>query len=88
MILKILEHPDTFLRQESQPIEEVKPDTPSLVLFPSNYAYSHTALPVDSGTKYALVTWLGHGIDFDGMPPMYLPNGENKYAETRFQGDF
>ena len=68
--------------------EEVKPDTPSLVLFPSNYAYSHTALPVDSGTKYALVTWLGHGIDFDGMPPMYLPNGENKYAETRFQGDF
>ena len=27
MILKILKHPDTFLRQESQPIEEVKPDT-------------------------------------------------------------
>lgn len=67
--------------------EEVKPETPSLVLFPSNYAYSHTALPVESGTKYALVTWLGHPIDFDGMPPMYLPNGENKYAETRFHGD-
>lgn len=67
--------------------EEIKPDTPSLVLFPSNYAYAHTALPVESGTKYALVTWLGHMIDFDGMPPMYLPNGENKYAEVRFQGD-
>lgn len=67
--------------------EEIKPETPSLVLFPSNYAYSHTALPVESGTKYALVTWLGHQIDFDGMPPMYLPNGENKYAETRFHGD-
>lgn len=67
--------------------EEIKPDTPSLVLFPSNYAYSHTALPVESGTKYAIVTWLGHMIDFDGMPPMYLPNGENKYAEVRFHGD-
>lgn len=67
--------------------EEVKPTSPSLVLFPSNYAYSHTALPVDSGTKYAIVTWLGHPIDFDGMPPMYLPNGENKYADVRFHGD-
>lgn len=67
--------------------EEVKPTSPSLVLFPSNYAYSHTALPVDSGTKYAIVTWLGHQIDFDGMPPMYLPNGENKYAPVRFHGD-
>lgn len=67
--------------------EEIKPSSPSLVLFPSNYAYSHTALPVESGTKYALVTWLGHMIDFDGIPPMYLPNGENKYAEVRFQGD-
>ena len=59
----------------------VKPETPSLVLFPSNYAYTHTALPVVSGTKYAIVTWLGHQIDFDGIPPMWLPNGENKYFD-------
>ena len=31
MILKILEHPDTFLRQESHPIEEVKPGTQKLM---------------------------------------------------------
>jgi hypothetical protein len=49
----------------------IKPDKPSLVLFPSNYAYTHRAMPVISGTKYAIVTWLGHQIDFDGMPPMY-----------------
>jgi predicted 2-oxoglutarate/Fe(II)-dependent dioxygenase YbiX len=29
-----------------------------LILFPSNYAYSHIAHPVTSGTKYAMVTWI------------------------------
>jgi hypothetical protein len=54
--------------------EEVKPDKPSLVLFPANYAYTHQALPVTSGTKYAIVTWLGHQLDIANMPPMWLPN--------------
>lgn len=49
----------------------IKPDVPSLVLFPSNYAYTHTALPVIKGSKYAIVTWLGHPMDLDSMPPMY-----------------
>lgn len=53
--------------------EMVKPDKPSLVLFPSQWAYAHQAMPVISGTKYAIVTWLGHQIDFDGLPPMYVP---------------
>ena len=51
--------------------EMIKPDKPSLVLFPSNYAYVHQAMPVVKGTKYAIVTWLGHPMDFDGMPQMY-----------------
>ena len=37
----------------------LKVDTPSIVLFPSNYAYAHAAKPVFSGYKYAVVTWLG-----------------------------
>lgn len=53
----------------------IKPDKPSLVLFPSNYAYAHRAMPVIKGTKYAIVTWLGHVLDWDGMPGMYMPQG-------------
>jgi hypothetical protein len=37
---------------------KIKPEPGMLILFPSNYAYAHTAHPVTSGTKYALVTWL------------------------------
>lgn len=37
---------------------KIKPEPGMLVLFPSNYAYSHIAHPVTSGTKYALVTWI------------------------------
>ena len=55
--------------------EMIKPDKPALVLFPSNWAYAHKAMPVIEGTKYAIVTWLGHQIDFDGLPPMYIPEG-------------
>lgn len=55
--------------------ENIKPEKPSLVLFPSNYAYTHQAMPVVSGTKYAIVTWLGHRVDLDGMPNMYRPEG-------------
>lgn len=37
----------------------LKVETPSIALFPSNYAYKHAAKPVFSGYKYAIVTWLG-----------------------------
>lgn len=37
----------------------IKPSTPSIALFPSNYAYTHRAKAVLDGVKYAVVTWLG-----------------------------
>lgn len=37
---------------------KIKPEPGMLILFPSNYAYSHIAHPVTDGTKYALVTWI------------------------------
>jgi hypothetical protein len=37
---------------------KIKPEAGSLLLFPSNYAYSHIAHPVIEGTKYAIVTWI------------------------------
>lgn len=37
---------------------KIKPKAGTLILFPSNYAYSHIAHPVTSGTKYAIVAWL------------------------------
>lgn len=35
----------------------IKLNKNDLVLFPSNFPYTHIAHPVDSGTKYSLVTW-------------------------------
>jgi len=35
----------------------VHPENPAIVLFPSNYAYTHSAMPVTKGAKYILVTW-------------------------------
>lgn len=50
----------------------VKPEKPAIVLFPGNYAYLHSAMPVKSGVKYVLVTWMndmpvgfGPGIIYD-----------------------
>lgn len=37
---------------------KIKPEPGMLILFPSNFAYRHTAHPVTKGTKYALVTWI------------------------------
>jgi predicted 2-oxoglutarate/Fe(II)-dependent dioxygenase YbiX len=37
---------------------KIKPEPGMLLLFPSNYAYTHIAHPVTSGTKYAIVTWM------------------------------
>lgn len=38
---------------------KIKPKAGTLILFPSNYAYKHTAHPVISGIKYSITTW-GH----------------------------
>lgn len=37
---------------------KIKPKANSMILFPSNYAYIHQAHPINSGIKYAIVTWL------------------------------
>jgi predicted 2-oxoglutarate/Fe(II)-dependent dioxygenase YbiX len=37
---------------------KIKPNAGTLVLFPSNYAYSHIAHEVTDGIKYAIVTWI------------------------------
>jgi hypothetical protein len=37
---------------------KIKPLPGMMILFPSNYAYTHVAHPVTSGTKYAIVTWI------------------------------
>ena len=36
---------------------KIKLSAGSVVLFPSNFPYTHIAHPVESGTKYSLVTW-------------------------------
>lgn len=36
-----------------------KPSAGDVIVFPSNYTFSHIAHPVTSGTKYSLVTWVG-----------------------------
>jgi hypothetical protein len=35
----------------------ITPQAGTMVMFPSSFAYTHEALPVQSGTKYAIVTW-------------------------------
>lgn len=36
----------------------VKPNSPKLVLFPSNYIYTHASLPVTNGVRYVIVGWM------------------------------
>ena len=51
---------------------KVKPEKPSIVVFPSNYAYLHAALPVTEGEKIVLVTWCNDMPA--GYPPTVLHN--------------
>jgi len=37
---------------------KIKPTPGMMILFPSNFAYMHTAHPVKEGIKYSLVTWI------------------------------
>lgn len=39
---------------------KIKPKAGDLYLFPSSYIYSHSAMPVVSGTKYSIVTMLDY----------------------------
>jgi predicted 2-oxoglutarate/Fe(II)-dependent dioxygenase YbiX len=42
----------------------VKPKAGDLFVFPSNYMYVHRAMPVNSGTKYSIVTMLDYSDKF------------------------
>ena len=37
---------------------KIKPKAGQLILFPSNYIYNHTVLPVISGTRFCVVQWI------------------------------
>jgi hypothetical protein len=39
---------------------KIQPEAGDLYIFPSTYLFSHVALPVESGTKYSLVTMLDY----------------------------
>lgn len=41
-----------------------KPSAGDLAVFPSNYMYSHRAMPVSEGTKYSIVTMLDYDKKF------------------------
>lgn len=45
-----------------------------LVIFPSNYMYSHRAMPVEDGTKYSLVTMLDYSDKYH-KPEFYQETG-------------
>jgi len=36
---------------------KIKPQANQMIMFPSNYVYTHTIHPVLSGTRYAIVSW-------------------------------
>ncbi len=40
---------------------KVKPKTGSVIVFPSNWTHPHQSLSVETGVKYAFVSWLYHG---------------------------
>lgn len=50
------------------------PNAGDLVIFPSNYMYPHRAMPVESGTKYSLVTMLDYSDKFH-KPEFYKDTG-------------
>lgn len=53
---------------------KIKPEAGDLYLFPSNFMYPHQAMPVKSGTKYAIVTMLDYSDKFH-KPEFYQETG-------------
>lgn len=52
----------------------IKPKTGDLLVFPSNYMYPHTAMPVTSGTKYSIATMLDYSAKYH-QPDFYQETG-------------
>jgi hypothetical protein len=55
--------------------KEIKPKAGDLFVFPSNFMYPHRALPVESGTKYSIVTMLDYSNKFHSQQ-FYQETGE------------
>lgn len=53
----------------------VTPKAGDLYIFPSNYMYSHRAMPVHSGTKYSIVTMLDYSAKYH-TPDLYRETGD------------
>jgi hypothetical protein len=56
---------------------KVKPRAGDLFIFPSNFMYPHQAMPVNSGTKYSIVTMLDYSKKFH-TPDMYDSKWDNE----------
>jgi hypothetical protein len=54
---------------------KVKPEAGDLFIFPSNFMYPHQAMPVQSGTKYSIVTMLDYNKKFH-TPSMYVDDND------------
>jgi predicted 2-oxoglutarate/Fe(II)-dependent dioxygenase YbiX len=52
----------------------IKPTAGDLFIFPSNYMYPHTAMPVKSGIKHSIVTMLDYSEKFH-KPDFYDETG-------------
>jgi 2OG-Fe(II) oxygenase superfamily len=57
----------------------IKPKAGDLYLFPSAFVYSHAAMPVQSGTKYSIVTMLDY---FEAAHTPEYREIEKRYAES------
>lgn len=49
----------------------INPEAGKLLLFPSNFPYTHQAMPPTSGPKYILVTWFGMQINTSSLERYY-----------------
>jgi Rps23 Pro-64 3,4-dihydroxylase Tpa1-like proline 4-hydroxylase len=58
-----------------------KPEYGDIVLFPSNFLYSHAALPVKSGTKYSAVTMFSYN---DRTHKEHINPSGNTQGRSRF----
>ena len=59
---------------------KVKPQKGTGILFPADYAFTHSSLPVKSGIKYSLVTWFkGHTEGVTALTTRYKEEIDEDY---------
>jgi 2OG-Fe(II) oxygenase superfamily len=65
----------------------IKPMPGDVVVFPSNYIYTHASLPVESGTKYAAVTMFDYTDKWHKFHAAKPPNSAGNIATKDVQQD-